>query len=62
MKTYEVPIYKTVFWYLAKTLHYICNISLKIVVFPEEMKNIRVTTLFKEGEVCGFGNYCLSFV
>ena len=46
----------------SERLHYICNISLKIVVFPEEMKNIRVTTLFKEGEVCGFGNFCLSFV
>ena len=44
-----VPI-KQCFGTLNRPLHYICNISLQLRLFPEEMKIARVTLMFKAGE------------
>ena len=50
-------IIKQYFCTLNRPLHYIYNIFLQMVVFPEEMEIGSVTPIFKGREVSDLGNY-----
>ena len=47
----------TVLEYIAQPLSYICNLSLKESIFPEELKIANVIPLFKKDNAMVFNNY-----
>ena len=54
---FSVELLKLAAPYISKSLAYICKLSMKTSIFPDDWKKAKVTPIFKSGDRSDVGNY-----